>query len=142
VAKALEEQPKKVILAVDDLPSNLTKIKEILGDMYDVRLAKNAPMALSMLNRMDVDLILLDIERPGMSGFDFMREIAESENDARSKIPVIFVTSHATKEFVIRAAKAGARDYVAKPFDAETLEMKIFGVLYKPDDLPFPDVAG
>jgi PleD family two-component response regulator len=136
-----EERAKKVIMAVDDMPSNLMKIKEILGNLYDVRLAKNAHMALSMLNRFDIDLILLDIEMPGMSGFEFMETC--KEDYTRSKIPVIFVTSHATKDFVVRAAQAGARDYIAKPFDPETLRAKVNNVFHSGQGLaglPFPDV--
>jgi PleD family two-component response regulator len=141
--KKNEEQVKKIILAVDDLPSNLTKVKEILSDTYDVRLAKNAPMALSMMNRMDVDLVLLDIEMPGMSGFDFMKELGE--DDPRSKVPVIFVTSHASREFVIRAVQAGAKDYIAKPFNRETLRKKVSDVLSgitPGGNLPYPDIVG
>jgi DNA-binding response OmpR family regulator len=122
-----ETQPQKIILAVDDLPSNLTKIKETLGSMYDIRLARNAPTALSMMNRVNVDLVLLDIEMPGMSGFDFMDTWREDES--KSRVPVIFVTSHATEEFVVRAARAGAMDYITKPFKPHVLLTKVYGIL-------------
>jgi putative two-component system response regulator len=136
-----EESVKKIILAVDDLATNLAKIKEILDDEYDVRLAKNAQMALSMLNRIDVSLILMDIEMPGMTGFDFMRERAKNDHN-KSDIPVIFVTGHASKEFVVRAAHAGARDYIAKPFDAETLRRKVKNALISAGGMPFSDFTG
>ncbi|MDR1515867.1 MAG: response regulator [Synergistaceae bacterium] len=118
---------KKIILAVDDLPSNLTKVREILGGIYDVRLAKNAQMALSMMNRIDVDLVLLDIEMPGMSGFDFVD--ACRENESKRDIPVIFLTSHASEKFVLRAARAGAKDYIHQPFEPHTLMAKISAIL-------------
>ncbi|MDR1020978.1 MAG: response regulator [Synergistaceae bacterium] len=127
VRKNGEEQPRQIVLAVDDLPSNLTKIKEVLGTLYDIRLAKNAPMALSMMNRIHVDLVLLDIEMPCVSGFDFM-DICRNDT-SKSKIPVIFVTSHATEEFVVRAARAGVRDYIAKPFDPHVLLAKVYDVI-------------
>jgi putative two-component system response regulator len=136
-----EEPVKKIIMAVDDLAINLAKIKEILDDAYDVRLAKNAQMALSMLNRIDISLILLDIEMPGMTGFDFMRERAKNYRN-KIDIPVIFVTGHASKEFVVRAAYAGAADYIAKPFDAETLLRKVKNALTSATGMPFSDFNG
>jgi FixJ family two-component response regulator len=76
-----------------------------------------------------------------MTGFDFMRERAKNDHN-KSDIPVIFVTGHASKEFVVRAAHAGARDYIAKPFDAETLLRKVKNALISAGGMPFSDFTG
>ena len=62
----------KVILAIDDNPVILAVIRSILKDQYDVLISKSAPMAMNILKTEKSDLILLDIEMPGMSGFEFL----------------------------------------------------------------------
>ncbi|MDR0380654.1 MAG: response regulator [Oscillospiraceae bacterium] len=118
---------KKIILAVDDMPTNLQILQSLLSDEFSVRLAKSGHMALSALTRIRADLILLDIEMPGLSGFDVMNEL--QKNPDTRDIPVIFVTAHATREVIARAAKAGAKDYLVKPFDPQALREKIWRVL-------------
>ncbi|GHV69318.1 hypothetical protein AGMMS49928_11170 [Spirochaetia bacterium] len=118
---------KPVILAVDDMALNLRTIKLILGDFYDVRLAKDGGLALSLLRSTRVDLILLDIEMPGISGFDFVREM--NNNSYLNKAPVIFVTAHASPELLARAKVAGAVGYIIKPFTSEVLLQKVKAAL-------------
>ncbi|MDR1061205.1 MAG: response regulator, partial [Clostridiales bacterium] len=106
---------KKTILAVDDSSQSLEMIHSALGKEFSVRLAKSASLALSALERAKADLILLDIEMPGITGFDTMGLL--EKNPALAGIPVIFVTSRATEAFVVEAARRGAKDYIVKPYD-------------------------
>ena len=118
---ALDE--KKVILAVDDIPTNLIAIKNVLGMLFDIRLVKEGEQALALLKREKIDLVLLDIEMPGYNGFElleFMRKDA-----ALAGIPIIFVTTHATPSFIRRAAAAGAQGYILKPFKPSVLLQKV-----------------
>jgi CheY-like chemotaxis protein len=117
---------KKVIFAVDDMPANLMVIQGLLGEEFEVRLAKSGHMALLALERVTPDLILLDIEMPDMSGFEVMDEI--NRKPRLKKIPVIFVTSHATEEFVLKAARHGAADYIVKPYEPELLREKVYKI--------------
>lgn len=128
------EKGKKVILAVDDVSMNLAIIKNLLTKYFDVRVAKSGEIALFILGSVHVDLILLDIEMPGMSGFDFidiMREIPDVKDT-----PIIFVTSHATATIINRANQAGVKDYIVKPININTLKRKVFGAL----DMKMPDL--
>lgn len=121
---------KKVVLAIDDVSMNLAIVKNLLSKHFDVRVAKSGELALFILGSVKVDLILLDIEMPGMSGFEFvdiMREIPDVKDT-----PIIFVTSHATVEIIGRASQAGARDYVVKPIDQQVLLRKVFNALNVP----------
>ena len=113
----------KTILAVDDVPANLQILQGLLSKEYNVKMAKSGKMALLSLERSIPDLILLDIEMPEMSGFDVMDII--KQNDSLSKIPVVFLTAHASKEFVMDAIQRGAKDYIVKPFDPDILRSKI-----------------
>lgn len=124
---AVKRQVKKIILAIDDMSMNLRTMNIALEKFFDVRLAKSGGMALSVLRTTKIDLILLDIEMPGMSGFEFMDMIKEVPRV--KDVPVIFVTSHAYPELVARATKVGAKDYVTKPFAPEVLVEKVFTAL-------------
>jgi response regulator RpfG family c-di-GMP phosphodiesterase len=126
---------KKIILAVDDMPENLIQFGSLLGDYFDVRLAKSAGMALNILSKIRVDLILLDIEMPEMSGFDFLNQLHEKKS-VNDKTPVIFVTSHADLDVIGRAIKLGAKDYIVKPITTETLYKKIDAVIGIPVHIP------
>jgi putative two-component system response regulator len=123
---------RKTILAVDDMAENLTTIRSILEEYFDVRLAKSAKAALSLMGTVPISLILLDIEMPGMSGFQFLDNVRVAHPDD-DPIPVIFVTSHADSAMINKAINAGAKDYVVKPIKADTLLKKIDAVIGLPE---------
>jgi CheY-like chemotaxis protein len=124
---------KKIVLAVDDMPVNLAAIKNILCNEYDVRPVKSAKTAFLLLDTIRPDLILLDIEMPEMSGFEFYELMKNSPGRLELKdIPVIFVTSHGTEDVIARAMSSGARDYVVKPVDPAALLKKV-GALFNGD---------
>jgi putative two-component system response regulator len=114
---------KRVILSIDDMPSNLIAIKSILEPLFDVRLAKSGEQGLALLLREKIDLVLLDIEMPGYDGFEFLQSVRE--NPELAHIPVIFVTTHASASFVIRAASMGAQGYILKPLQPSLLIEKV-----------------
>ncbi|MDR0312250.1 MAG: response regulator [Treponema sp.] len=126
---------KKIILAVDDMPENLMLLGSLLEDYFDVRLAKSADMAMGLLSTVKVDLILLDIVMPEMSGFEFLN-ILRNRETINIKTPVIFVTSHADLDVIGKAINLGARDYIVKPIKAETLYKKIDAVIGLPEHIP------
>jgi DNA-binding response OmpR family regulator len=78
-----------------------------------------------------VDLILLDIEMPGMSGFQFLEKMYQDHPDNK-KVPVIFVTSHTDSDIITHALNAGARDYIVKPIKSEVLLKKIAAIITLP----------
>jgi putative two-component system response regulator len=120
---------KLIILAVDDTSMNLRTIKTILEGEYDVRLAKSGELALGILENTPVKLVLLDIEMPGMSGFEVIDEIKKRPRSGN--IPVIFITSHATPELIVSAYEHGAGDYIIKPVNPGVLEKKVRALLAK-----------
>jgi CheY-like chemotaxis protein len=123
----MPDSEKKVILAVDDMNEVLISINEILGDMYDVRLVKNAAAGLGLLNKEKVDLVLLDIEMPEISGIDILRDIRH--NPALKTLPIVFITSNANKIIVHQAVSMGIAGYITKPFAADKLQAKVAEVL-------------
>ena len=121
----------KIILIVDDMVEELTLMRSMLENFFDVRLAKSAKLALAFLSTIKVDLILLDIEMPGMTGFEFLEQLSE-KNSINKKTPVIFVTSHAEKDQISQALGFGAKGYLVKPVQAKMLHEKIKAIIGMP----------
>ena len=103
------------ILIVDDTPENI----QILGVMlrqeaYRINVAQNGLQALEMVEKVQPNLILLDIMMPEMDGYEVCRhlkQIPESKD-----IPVIFLTARTETESIVKGFELGAVDYITKPF--------------------------
>ncbi|MDR3191789.1 MAG: response regulator [Treponema sp.] len=119
-----EQKAKKIVLAVDDMPPNLAAIRTILCNDFDIRLAKSPLAALGMLNTVRVDLILLDVEMPEMSGFEFLEKLPGNAG----RPPVIFITSHETPDLIARILSSGAA-YMVKPIVPQVLLDKVNSAL-------------
>jgi two-component system response regulator VicR len=104
----------KKILVVDDEPDILELIKDILKSKYEVYTAKNVKEAVSILEKVKIDLIILDIMMPQIDGWDFLWMIRGSEK--YREIPVIIVTARADAEDKLIGLKEGVKDYIVKPF--------------------------
>lgn len=114
---------KKVIMIVDDTPSNLQYAREVLEEKYKVIPVKSGEAAIAVLNKVRPDLVLLDIEMPDMDGFETIRKI--KSNSLYEQIPVIFLTSHSDKDNEIRGFNEGAVDFIMKPFVPEIMLVRI-----------------
>jgi len=116
------------ILLIDDSKSIHPLVKSLLGDdPVTVHSAYNAQCGLVLAESLRPDLILLDVEMPGVDGFEACRRIMDEPATAR--IPVVFLTSHnATKE-IARGLDLGATDYVTKPFKLLELQSRVRAAL-------------
>jgi len=112
----------KTILAVDDEPSMLRLLEISLKQAgYKALIAKDGEEALTVLKAHRVDCVVTDLHMPRMSGLQLLNAIRA--NDA--SLPVIIVTAQGEINSAIAAMKAGASDYILRPFDLEVLEMAI-----------------
>ncbi|MES9833303.1 MAG: response regulator [Candidatus Thiodiazotropha sp. DIVDIV] len=120
-----QEQTSKLhhIMVVDDQQSNLTSLEQILRFNYQVSLASNGQMCLDQLEQDPPDLILLDVDMPLMDGLTVCRII--KANPSTSPIPVIFVSALSRLSERLAGYKAGADDYISKPYDVDELLLKI-----------------
>ena len=113
----------KKILAVEDSKVSQAQLVDILEAEHRVTLEENGAAAMAAAVETDPDLILLDINLPGMNGYDICRQL---KGDARTReIPVIFLTSCDTGEEKVKGFEAGADDYIVKPFYPEELVARI-----------------
>ena len=109
------------ILCVDDEPQNLKLLEATLTPKgYEVITAANGQDALDRVCRQNIDLTLLDIMMPGMSGYEVCRKIKDDER--LRNITVVMITGLRSREDRIRGIESGAEDFISKPFDqAEVL---------------------
>ena len=107
---------KPQILCVDDEPQNLKLLEAVLVPRgYEVIKAANGKEALTKMNELDIDIVLLDLMMPQMDGFEACTKI---KGDQRFKnVPVVMITALRSKEDRIKGIEAGAEDFISKPFD-------------------------
>lgn len=113
----------KTLLLVDDEPSNLQVLRNILSEDYRLLFARDGDRALELARSETPDLILLDVMMPGRSGYDVCEELKAGETTQR--IPVIFVTSLNEIDDEARGFELGAVDYITKPVSAAIVRARI-----------------
>ena len=95
------EDTKKIILAIDDNAQQLKEFKYILVPKYDLRVVKAASEGLYFLNNNKVDVVLLDIEMPNVSGFEFLGDIRKIPS--YFNVPIIIVSGNSGEDFLAKA---------------------------------------
>src|SRR5512136_2399420 len=112
------------ILVVDDTPANIQLLAATLkGKGYQISVATNGKQALEVVEKVEPDLILLDVMMPEMDGFETCRRLKASEK--WHAIPVIFLTAKTETADIVQGFELGAVDYVAKPFNAHELLARV-----------------
>ena len=115
---------KPTLLLVDDTPSNLDTLREILSGRYTLRVALDGQRALELAaSEPQPHLILLDVMMPKLDGYEVCRRL--KRNPATQGIPVIFVTAMGETEDETRGFEAGGVDYVVKPVSAPIVLARI-----------------
>jgi len=112
------------ILIVDDNPQNLQVLGKILQEnKFEIEFAINGEGALVWLKKRQFDLILLDINMPGMNGFEVCMKVRS--NPVMNNVPVIFVSADTDRENILKGFEFGAQDFVTKPFDSRELLARV-----------------
>jgi phosphoserine phosphatase RsbU/P len=111
------------VLLVDDAKSNLDILVEGLKADYKLSLALNGEMALQVAARTPPDLVLLDIQMPGLDGFEVCRRLRNMPETA--EVPIVFLSSLEEVQDKTRGFEAGANDYVTKPFELVEVKARV-----------------
>lgn len=116
---------RPTVLAVDDKRANLLALEALLGAEYQLLLAESGREAVSLVQRYPhIDAILLDVQMPGMDGFQTATAIKKLPGGR--EIPIIFITAVFSEDpHVRRGYESGGIDYFSKPFDPEILKLKL-----------------
>jgi two-component system chemotaxis response regulator CheY len=119
------------VMIVDDYNTMLRILRNLLRqlDINTVEEATDGEKALDLMRRNPFDLVISDWNMAPMTGLDLLRAVRADEKLRR--IPFIMVTAESKTENVITAKQAGVSNYIVKPFNAETLRMKIESVFAK-----------
>jgi len=126
--ESVQERPK--VLVVDDEPFNLEIMQEILEEDYDVSYVKSGAECMELVGRLMPDVVLLDVNMPGMSGYEVCQQI--KEDPKTTNIPVTFVSALDTLAERLAGYEVGGDDYICKPFEASELLSKVtIAVKYK-----------
>src|SRR6266850_2128454 len=106
------------VLVIDDEKNMRLSLKTLLADEgYDARTMESAEEALPLLAQEDVLMVITDARLGGMSGYDFLAKARAQWPD----LPLLMITAYATPKLAVQAIKAGANEYLAKPFAPEEL---------------------
>ncbi len=117
------KQEKLRLLIVDDEEASRYGMRRALTTFgYNVSEAGSAEEARALLKQFQPDLMLLDVNLPGMSGLEFLRELKSSSADGPL---VIIITAHGSERMTVDAVKSGAFDFLSKPFELDDLRVRI-----------------
>jgi CheY-like chemotaxis protein len=117
------------LLVVDDRPENLLAMEGVLEDLgYTIVKATSGQEALRIVLKQQVDLILLDVQMPGMDGFE-VAKLLRGKAETR-EIPIIFITAISKEpQYITKGYAVGAQNYLFKPIDPNELKSKVDATL-------------
>jgi len=115
------------LLIVDDEEAARYGIRRALETFgCEIGEADSAEAARALISEHNFDLLLLDVNLPGISGLEFLKELqTESENNKTEAPLVIIITAHGSERLAVQAVKGGAYDYVSKPFELDDLRLVV-----------------
>jgi len=111
------------LLVVDDQPINIQVLYQTFSADYDVCMATSGKQALKICAEQNPDLILLDIEMPGMSGFEVCQLL--KADPATQNVPIIFVTGHVDEASETQGLDIGAVDFISKPINPNIVRARV-----------------
>lgn len=119
---------KPRILIVDDEPNMRESLQEILSDSgFLCSIAENGEQALNVLKQNEFELVISDVKMPRMQGIDLLKHVKKSHPSSS----LLLITAFATVQQAVEAIKAGAEDYITKPFDPDDLIKIINRILHR-----------
>ena len=115
----MDNEKKKSILAIGDDATQLKLFRNILHPKYDIWTVNSAANALNFMNSNTVDVILLDISMPNITGFDFLYDIRKIPT--YMVVPIIIISGNSGTDFFNEARKSSAFDVLSKPVEPDML---------------------
>lgn len=120
-----QDNDTRILIVDDDLKILQVLEARLQASGFDILKAENGQEALRLLKDNKIDLMISDMKMPGMSGMEVMTKA----RDLHPGLPIIFLTAYGTIPDAVNAVKAGAVDYLAKPFDGRELVFKLRKIL-------------
>jgi signal transduction histidine kinase/DNA-binding response OmpR family regulator len=118
-------KPARILVVEDNVTSQTVAVSVLLKEGYDVTIANNGAEALDLYDQGGLDMILMDLQMPGMSGLEATRAIRLREAGSGKHITILALTAHSAKGDRERCLAAGLDDYVSKPFHVRGLRQTV-----------------
>jgi len=134
-AAALPDDAPHLLVVDDDRRIRDLLSRFLASEGYRISTAESAAEARAKLGGLHFDLLILDVMMPGETGFEFAKSFRRL-----SSVPILMLTARAEKESRITGLEIGADDYVAKPFEARELSLRIANILKRQLPPPAPQV--
>ena len=131
-------QNKNTILVVDDQSINIDFIVTNFKDKYSIKVASNGEMAFKVLDKFEIDLVLLDIQMPIMDGFELAKTI-QQQTDIYKKQPIIAVTGQSDLDNT-KYKDAGFSTVISKPFSPQIL-LKTIDAIFNKEEIPLQETV-
>src|SRR5947207_3196517 len=122
----MEEKNLRLLIVDDEEAARygMRRALETFGS--EIAEAESAESARTLMRERDFDLLLLDVNLPGISGLEFLNQIqTESEGNKTEAPLVIIITAHGSERLAVQAVKSGAYDYISKPFELDDLRLVV-----------------
>lgn len=126
----------KNILVIEDDRKMRDGLVELLKGEYNVESAENGQPGIDLIKQKDFDVVLADLIMPVMGGMEVLKEIKR----IKPKISVVIITAFGTIENAVEAVKAGASDYITKPFKIDEVQTKLRKVLAETEFEKYPEI--
>jgi DNA-binding NtrC family response regulator len=126
-AKQAQVKRRDVLLIVDDEDGPRQSLRVIFQDEYDLVTAEDGPTAIKLAQENEIDVAVLNIRMPGMSGIEVLERLKYVNPD----IEVIMTTGFVTNDTILQALRLRAFDYITKPFDIETMRSAVSKAIHR-----------
>jgi DNA-binding NtrC family response regulator len=120
------EEDLRLLIVDDEEAARYGMRRALSGFGYSIEEAGSVEAARSLIGKQPPDLLLLDVNLPGASGFDFLHELSGADKDGPL---VILITAHGSERMAVEAIKSGAHDYLTKPFEVDDLRLAVKNAL-------------
>src|SRR3954468_21443315 len=118
----MAESSLRLLIIDDEEAARYGMLRALKGFGYEIDEAGSVESARARMKERQPDLLLLDVNLPGTSGLEFLSELKEANGEAPL---VILITAHGSERMAVEAIKAGAHDYLAKPFEVDDLRLAV-----------------
>jgi two-component system nitrogen regulation response regulator NtrX len=117
--------PARVLLIDDERAARVALRRVLKGEGYEILEASDGREGLALIDRESPELAILDLNMPGLGGMEVLQALADATRPEERRPAIIVLTAYGNEKLAVAAMKAGAYDYLTKPYDVEALRMTV-----------------
>ena len=117
-----------ILIVEDDEFTQKAIMQRLKLDGYEVKSADNAEEAIEIIEKLSIDILLVDIHMPGMTGLELIEYIRDT---IKKTYPIIVISRIGNEPTILKAFEIGADDYITKPFEPDELSLRVKKIISK-----------